>query len=179
MHWKTFLFKAVIAGITLGDASISATDSKITNEKKIPSYHIMKVVKSNYLGEYAIISELRDLSKFKSDDEVEINYLKNSLGKWVVVEKDFSRILENGWWSHTYKCSNWQHIPVNNNGVNLEQYDGQWYLVHMLVFFLIILFQESKKCKSNFPFCFSLWIPQNHKHCILHHKTLYVTSKLW
>lgn len=57
----------------------------------------MKVVKSNYLGEYAIISELRDLSKFKSDDEVEINYLKNSLGKWVVVEKDFSRILENGW----------------------------------------------------------------------------------
>ena len=56
----------------------------------------MKVVKSNYLGKYAIISELRDLSKFKSDDEVEINCLKNLLGKWVVVEKDFLRIYKNG-----------------------------------------------------------------------------------
>ena len=56
----------------------------------------MKVVKSNYLGKYAIISELHDLSKFKSDDEVEINCLKNLLGKWVVVEKDFLRIYKNG-----------------------------------------------------------------------------------
>ena len=122
MHWNTFLFRAVIAGITLGDASISATDSKITNEKKILSYHIMKVVKSNYLGKYAIISELHDLSKFKSDDEVEINCLKNLLGKWVVVEKDFLRKYKNGWWSRTCKCSNWWKIPVYNNGVNLEQY---------------------------------------------------------
>ena len=82
----------------------------------------MKVVKSNYLGEYAIISELRDLSKFKSDDKVEINCLKNLLGKWVVVEKDFLRIYKNGWWSRTCKCSNWWQIPVYNNGVNLEQY---------------------------------------------------------
>ena len=35
---------------------------------------------------YAIITELRDLSKLKNDDEVEINYLKKSNGKWVIVE---------------------------------------------------------------------------------------------
>ena len=39
-----------------------------------------------YLGFYAIISELGDLSEL-DEDEVDINYLK-SYGKWVIIEKD-------------------------------------------------------------------------------------------
>ena len=88
---------------TFGDASISANDSKIINEKTILSYQVMKVAKSNYLGYYTIITELCDLSKFRSDDEVEINYLKKSHGKWVIVENDTDLRMVGD--LHTCKCS--------------------------------------------------------------------------
>ena len=45
-------------------------------------------LKGNYLGFYAIITELGDLSKRDEEDEVQINYLKKSYGKWVIGEKD-------------------------------------------------------------------------------------------
>ena len=37
---------------------------------------------------YAIITELGDLCKRDEEDEVQINYLKKSYGKWVIREKD-------------------------------------------------------------------------------------------
>ena len=37
---------------------------------------------------YAIITQLGDLGKLDDEDEVEINYLKKSFEKWVIVEKD-------------------------------------------------------------------------------------------
>ena len=41
-----------------------------------------------------MIIELGDLSKLNDDNEVEINYLKKSFGKWVIVENDLdSRII--------------------------------------------------------------------------------------
>ena len=39
-------------------------------------YDVVKTVKGNFLGYYAIITELNDLSKLNDDDEAEINYLK-------------------------------------------------------------------------------------------------------
>ena len=47
-----------------------------------------KIVKGNFLGYYALITELGDLRKLDDDDEVEINYLKKSFGKWAVVKND-------------------------------------------------------------------------------------------
>ena len=52
-------------------------------------YHDVKIVKGNSLGYYAIIAKLGDLCKLNDDDdEVEINYLKKSFGKWAVVNND-------------------------------------------------------------------------------------------
>ena len=55
------------------------------NIKRIFSYHeVVKVVKGNYSGYYAIITEPGDLSMLRDDEEVEINYLKMFFQKWNV-----------------------------------------------------------------------------------------------
>ena len=59
-----------------------------SSQKKPLCYHDVKIVKGNSLGYSAIIAELGDLSKLNDDDEVEINYLKKSFGKWAVVNND-------------------------------------------------------------------------------------------
>lgn len=72
-----------------GDANSNISNKIISTGKNPLSYHdVVKVVKGNYLGYYAIITELGDLSNLDDDDEVEINYLKKSFGKWVIIEKD-------------------------------------------------------------------------------------------
>ena len=59
------------------------------SQKKLLCYHdVVKVVKENFLGYYAIMNELGDLNKFNDDNKVEINYLKKSFRKWVVVNND-------------------------------------------------------------------------------------------
>ena len=53
------------------------------------NYHdVVKVVKGKYLGYYAIITQLGDFGNLDDEDEVEINYLKKSFEKSVIVEKD-------------------------------------------------------------------------------------------
>ena len=60
-----------------------------SSQKKPLCYHdVVKIVYGNFLGYYAIITELGDLGKLNNDDEVEINYLKKSFGKWAVVNSD-------------------------------------------------------------------------------------------
>ena len=68
-------------------ASTSSTE-RDSSQKKPLCYHDVKIVKGNSLGYSAIIAELGDLSKLNDDDEVEINYLKKSFGKWAVVNND-------------------------------------------------------------------------------------------
>ena len=52
-------------------------------------YHdVVKVVKGNYVGYYGIITETGDLHDLEDKDEIEINYLRKSFGKWVVNEND-------------------------------------------------------------------------------------------
>ena len=66
-----------------------------SSQKEPLCYHdVVKIVKGNFLGYYAIITELGDLSKFSDDDKVELNYLKKSFGKWAVINNDLdSRML--------------------------------------------------------------------------------------
>ena len=69
-------------------ASTSSTERDFSQKKPL-CYHDVKIVKGNSLGYYAIIAKLGDLCKLNDDDdEVEINYLKKSFGKWAVVNND-------------------------------------------------------------------------------------------
>ena len=83
-------------------ANISLSQGNVNNDtcekEKLPlkhlSYHdVVKVVKGDFLGYFAIVTETGDLSNLSSDDEIEINYLKKSYGKWVVVDKDLDSIM--------------------------------------------------------------------------------------
>ena len=69
-------------------ASTSSTERDSGQKKPLCYHDVVKIVKGNFLGYYAIIAELGDLSKLNDDDEVEINYLKKSFGKWAVVNND-------------------------------------------------------------------------------------------
>ena len=77
-----------------GVASLSSTERDSSQKKPLCYHDVVKIVKGNFLGYYAIITELGDLSKLNDDDEVEINYLKKSFGKWAVVNNNLdSRII--------------------------------------------------------------------------------------
>ena len=67
---------------------MSTTERDSTQEKRLCYYDVVKIVKGNFLGYYAIITELNDLSKLNDDDEAEINYLKKPFEKWAVVNDD-------------------------------------------------------------------------------------------
>ena len=69
-------------------ASMSFTKRDSSQKKPLCYHDVVKMVKGNFLGYYAIITALGDLSKLNDDDEVEINYLKKSFGKWAVVNND-------------------------------------------------------------------------------------------
>ena len=69
-------------------ASMSFTKRDSSQKKPLCYYDVVKMFKGNFLGYYAIITALDDLSKLNDDDEVEINYLKKSFGKWAVVNND-------------------------------------------------------------------------------------------
>ena len=45
------------------------------------SYHVVRIIKGNFTGYYAFITETGDLSEKDVEDEVEINYLKKSFSK--------------------------------------------------------------------------------------------------
>ena len=62
-------------------ASMSFTKRDSSQKKPLCYHDVVKMVKGNFLRYYAIITALGDLSKL-NDDEVEINYLKKSFGKW-------------------------------------------------------------------------------------------------
>ena len=45
---------------------------------------IVKIAKGNFAGNYAIITETTEnMQSMTQQGEVEVNYLKNSFGKWV------------------------------------------------------------------------------------------------
>ena len=68
-------------------ASMPSTKRDSSQKKPLCYHDVVKIVKGNFLGYYAIITKLGDLSKLNEDDEVKINYLK-SFGKWAVASND-------------------------------------------------------------------------------------------
>ena len=68
-------------------ASMPSTKRDSSQKKPLCYHDVVKIVKGNFLGYYAIVTKLGDLSKLNEDDEVKINYLK-SFGKWAVASND-------------------------------------------------------------------------------------------
>ena len=69
-------------------ASMSSTERESRQKKPFCYHDALKIVKGNFLGYYAIIAELGGLSKLNDDDEIEINCLNKSFGKWATVNND-------------------------------------------------------------------------------------------
>ena len=67
---------------------MSSTERESRQKKPLCYHDVLKIVKGNFLGYYAIIAELGDFSKLNDDDEIEINYLNKSFGKWAAVNND-------------------------------------------------------------------------------------------
>ena len=52
-------------------------------------YHdVVKIASGNFEGYYAVITEGENLMNLQINDEIEINYLKKSSGKWIVAPHD-------------------------------------------------------------------------------------------
>ena len=67
---------------------MSSTKRESRQKKPLCYHDVAKIVKGNFLRYYAVITELGDLSKLNDDDEVEINYLNKSFGKWAAINND-------------------------------------------------------------------------------------------
>ena len=75
--------------ITLGNASngsVAAEVATLAKDNKF-NYHVVKAVRGNFIGFYATVTETSDTSRVNKLDELEINYLKRSFGKWVFNKK--------------------------------------------------------------------------------------------
>ena len=77
--------------ISFGNASArsgAAEVATLTKDTKFSHHDAVKVVRGNFIGFYAIVTETSDTNRMHELDELEINYLKRSFGKWVVNEND-------------------------------------------------------------------------------------------
>ena len=76
---------------SLGNASaeiVVAGVATLTKDTKF-SYHVVfKTSKANFIGFSAIVTETNDTNRVNEIDELEINYLKRSFGKWVINENN-------------------------------------------------------------------------------------------
>ena len=70
--------------ISLGNASaesVVAEVATLTKDTKFSYHDVVKVVRGNFVGFYAIVTETSDTNRMNELDELEINYLKKSFGK--------------------------------------------------------------------------------------------------
>ena len=77
--------------ISFGNASArsgAAEVATLRKDTKFNHHDVVKVVRGNFIGFYAIVTETSDTNRMHELDELEINYLKRSFGKWVVNEND-------------------------------------------------------------------------------------------
>ena len=78
--------------ISLGNTSaesVLAEVATLTKDTTKFSYHdVVKVVRRNFNGFYASVTETSDTNRMNELDELEKNYLKRSFVKWVVNEND-------------------------------------------------------------------------------------------
>ena len=78
--------------ISLGNTSAESVVEEVatlTKDTTKFSYHdVVKVVRSSFIGFYAIVTETSDTNRMNELDELEKNFLKRSFVKWVVNEND-------------------------------------------------------------------------------------------
>ena len=60
----------------------------ITKDNKFSYHDVVKAVRGIFIEFYAIVTEVSDTSRMNELDELEINYLKRYLGKWIVNENN-------------------------------------------------------------------------------------------
>ena len=83
--------------------SVVAEVATLTKDTKFSYHDVVKVVRSNFIGFYAIVTETSDTNRMNELDELEINYLKRSFGKWVVNENELdSREIKDFIWVRAY-----------------------------------------------------------------------------
>ena len=99
--------------ITLGNASngsVAAEVATLAKDNKF-NYHVVKAVRGNFIGFYATVTETSDTSRVNELDELEINYLKRSFGKWVFNKKQ-PRFKRNYSGSYSGQISCWWKILI-------------------------------------------------------------------
>ena len=73
--------------ISLGSASAEIAEvATLTKDIKFSYHDVVKVVRGNFIGFYAIVTETADTNRMNELDELEKNYLKRSFGKWIVMK---------------------------------------------------------------------------------------------
>ena len=76
---------------SLGNASaeiVIAGVATLTKDTKFSYHDVVKISRGNFIGFYAIVREANDTNRMNELDELEINYLRRSFGKWVINEND-------------------------------------------------------------------------------------------
>ena len=63
-----------------------------TRDNKYSYHDVAKAVRGIFIGFYTIVTEASDTSTMNELDELEINYLKRSFGKWIVNENNLDSI---------------------------------------------------------------------------------------
>ena len=76
--------------ISLRNASAEsiAGVATLTKDTKFSYHDVVKISRGNFIGFYAIVREENDTNRMNELDELEINYLRRSFGKWVINEND-------------------------------------------------------------------------------------------
>ena len=72
----------------MGNTSAESVVAEVTKDTKFSYHDVVKVVRGNFIGFYATVTETSDTNRMNELDELEINYLKRSFGKWVFNEND-------------------------------------------------------------------------------------------
>ena len=67
---------------------VVAEVATLTKDTKFSYHDVVKVVRGNFIGFHAFVTETSDTNRMNELDELEINYLKRSFGKWAVNENN-------------------------------------------------------------------------------------------
>ena len=75
----------------MGNASAESAAAEVatfTKDTKFSYHDVVKVVRGSFISFYTIVAETSATNRTNELDELEINYLKRSFGKWVVNENN-------------------------------------------------------------------------------------------
>ena len=85
---KKFDNKPQISSGNASAESVVAEVATLTRDNKFSFHDVVKEVRDNVICFYATATETSDTSRINKLDELEINCLKESFGKWIVNENN-------------------------------------------------------------------------------------------